>query len=78
MSKGIDCLNHGGSAGATGTLALGSSSWSVGGERIVNFVTTRDVAAGEQVRALAGTGQPATHGALICGLCGCSVISPGC
>ncbi len=45
----VDCLNHGGSAGASGTLALGSSSWAVEGERTINFVTTRPVAAGEQV-----------------------------
>lgn len=50
-NPGIDCLNHGGSAGACGTLALGASSWDLEGERSVNFVTTRDVAAGEQVRA---------------------------
>ncbi|KAI8467622.1 MAG: hypothetical protein J3K34DRAFT_429986 [Monoraphidium minutum] len=49
MIPAVDCLNHGGSAGACGTLALGSSSWAVGGERTINFVTTRDVAAGEQV-----------------------------
>ena len=45
----IDCLNHGGSAGATGALALGSSSWALGGERAVSFVASRAVAAGEQV-----------------------------
>lgn len=45
---GIDLLNHGGSA-ANGQLVLGKASWQVEGEPAVCFVTTQDIAAGQQV-----------------------------
>ncbi|GBF93348.1 hypothetical protein Rsub_06386 [Raphidocelis subcapitata] len=49
MIPAVDCLNHGGSSGATGALALGGASWAPASERSICFVASRDVAAGEQV-----------------------------
>jgi hypothetical protein len=50
MYAGIDLLNHGGAA-ANGQLVLGKASWQVEGEPAVCFVTSKHIAAGQQVRS---------------------------
>ncbi|KAF6256015.1 hypothetical protein COO60DRAFT_1659403 [Scenedesmus sp. NREL 46B-D3] len=54
MIPGVDLLNHGGAA-ANGQLALGKASWQLQGEPAVCFVTSRHIAAGQQVLWSYGT-----------------------
>lgn len=61
--SGIDLLNHGGSA-ANGQLVLGKASWQLQGEPAVCFVTTNDIATGQQVRVLGAQGRRKGGGGL--------------